>query len=80
MDNRSVVKSLLLLAAATLVAAGCGSSDNSVMAHSDSEAQAISKMNAMTPEQQIDMIQKGPMPASAKGPMIQKIKDKYGIK
>lgn len=73
------MKGLWVLAAATLVAAGC-SNPNSVPAHSNTEEAAITELNKMTPEQQIERIQKGPMPESAKVSMIQKIKDKSGIK
>ncbi len=69
-----VIRSLVLLAAATLVAAGCGSSD-AVPAHSASEQKALNEYKSLTPQQQIDRIQKGPMPASAKEAMIKKIKD-----
>ena len=70
---------LLLLAAATLVAAGCGSSSG-VLAHDAREQKALDDLKKETPEQQIERIQKGPMPASAKDAMIKKIKDANGIK
>jgi len=79
MDNRAVAKSALFLTAATLVAAGCGNSAN-VPAHSATEDKAIAELKSMTPQQQIDRIQKGPMPASAKESMIKKIKDANGMK
>jgi len=73
------MKGVILLAAATLVAVGC-SNPNQVPSHSAADDKAISELKAMTPEQQIDRIQKGPMPESAKAAQIQKIKEKAGIK
>ncbi|MDR3688145.1 MAG: hypothetical protein P4L46_02115 [Fimbriimonas sp.] len=73
------MRTMLLLAAATLAAAGCGN-PNAVPSHSDVETKAINELKSMTPEQQIERIEKGPMPASAKAAQIQKIKDKAGIK
>jgi len=79
MDNRTIIKAVLLLTAATLFAAGCDN-PNKVLAHSADEQKAIDVLKNETPEQQIKRIEDGPMPQSAKGPMIQKIKDKYGLK
>jgi len=78
MDNRTVA-GILAIAAATLVAAGCASPDK-VAPHSADEQKAINQLNSLTPDQQIERIQKGPMPQAAKDSMIQKIKDKAGTK
>lgn len=58
---------------------GCGSG-NGVPAHTADEQKAVDELNSQTPEQQIERIQNGPMPESAKASMIKKIKDDNGIK
>ncbi|RYG23033.1 hypothetical protein EON82_15285 [bacterium] len=58
---------------------GCGSGD-SVPTHTADEQKLVDQLKNETPEQQIERIQKGPMPESAKAAMIQKIKDEHGIK
>lgn len=69
----------LLFGATVLIAAGCGDSSG-IPPHSPEETKAINEIKNETPQQQIDRIQKGPMPESAKASMIQQIKDKNGIK
>ena len=73
------MKAFVLLTAAAIAAAGCGSSET-VPTHSPTEQKALAELKNMTPQQQIDRIQKGPMPASAKESMIKQIKDKNGMK
>jgi hypothetical protein len=68
-----------LLAVATLVSAACDN-PNAVPAHSATEQKAINDYNKLTPQQQIDLIEKGPMPAAAKAAMVQRIKTKNGLK
>ena len=70
---------LLLLTAATMVAAGC-SNPNTVPSHSASEDKAINDLKKMSPQDRIALIEKGPMPASAKEAEIKKIKDENGLK
>jgi hypothetical protein len=65
---------LVLLPVAALVAAGCNN-PNAVPAHSAADDKAMAAYNSMTPQQHIDAIEKGPMPAAAKQAMIQKIKE-----
>lgn len=79
MDNRSVTKWMIALSVAAYAAAGCGAGQDTVMAHSPSEQKAIDAYKNMTPQQQIDLVQKGPMPQAAKTATIQKIKDKYHL-
>ena len=69
-----VKRTLILLTAAALAAAGCGSGDT-IPKHGADDQKAIDAYNAMSPQQRIDMINKGPMPASAKAEAIKKIKD-----
>jgi len=59
---------------------GCGSSSDSVPAHTADEQKLVDQLKNETPQQQIERIQNGPMPEAAKAAMIQKIKDKNGIK
>jgi hypothetical protein len=74
------VKSALpLLAAALLFGGGCGNGD-SVPKHTPEEEKALQDLKTLTPEQQIERIQNGGMPDSAKQAMIQQIKTKYGLK
>jgi hypothetical protein len=49
------------------------------MAHSPSEQKAIDAYKNMTPQQQIDLVEKSPMPDAAKQATIAKIKTKYHI-
>jgi hypothetical protein len=58
---------------------GCGN-PNQVPAHSAADEKAIQYLKSMTPQQQIDRIQSGPMPAAAKTAMIAKIKAQNGLK
>jgi PBP1b-binding outer membrane lipoprotein LpoB len=74
-----LMKVILIMAAAIFIAAGCASKDV-VPAHSGSEQKALDELSHMTPQQEIERIQKGPMPESAKAARIQQIKDKNGIK
>lgn len=64
---------------ATLLLGGCGNGDT-VPKHSPEEAAALKEMESLTPEQQIERIQNGGMPESAKQAMIQEIKTKNGLK
>ncbi|MDR3689118.1 MAG: hypothetical protein P4L46_07040 [Fimbriimonas sp.] len=78
MDDRTVTRPGLFLALIAFLVAGCAN-PNSVPVHSATEDKAINELKNMSPQQQIDRIQNGPMPASAKAAMIKKIKDKAGI-
>jgi hypothetical protein len=78
MDNRTLVKYILLLTVTALAVTACDN-PNAVPTHSAADDKAINALKSMTPQQQIDLIQKGPMPPSAKASMIKKIKDKNGI-
>lgn len=72
-----------LFASAFLLAAflmGCGSNPDAVPTHTADEQKLVDQLKSETPQQQIERIQKGPMPDSAKSAMIQKIKDENGIK
>ena len=73
------MKKIFILVVAILAAAGC-SNPNAVPAHSAEDQKAIDELKTMSPEKQIERIQNGPMPESAKAAMIQKVKDKAGIK
>ncbi|RYG42937.1 hypothetical protein EON79_17950 [bacterium] len=73
------VPALILPFAAALLLGGCGNAD-SVPAHSAEEQKAIDELKTLTPEQQIDRIQKGGMPQAAKDAMIRDIKAKHGLK
>lgn len=75
-----IKKAFLPLATLALLIGGCGSSPDSVPQHTPEEAKAIQDAKNMTPEQQIERIQSGGMPESAKAAMIQEIKQKHGIK
>ena len=79
MDNRSVTKWILALSVAAYAVAGCGNSQDTVMPHSASEQKAIDAYKSMTPQQQIDLVQKGGMPEAAKAATIKRIKDKAGL-
>jgi hypothetical protein len=74
MGNRTLISSLLPLLVAAVVAAGCNGSD-AIPKHGVDDQKAIDQYKAMTPQQRIDMIQKGPMPQAAKDHMIKQIKD-----
>lgn len=50
------------------------------MPHTADEQKAYDQYNNMTPQQKIDLIEKGPMPQAAKDAQIKKIKDQAGIK
>lgn len=73
-------KALLPFATLALLIGGCGSSPDTVPKHSPEEEKAIQEAKNMTPQQQIERIQQGSMPESAKAAMIQEIKQKNGIK
>jgi hypothetical protein len=79
-----VMKPRALILAAALSAipllGGCGSSADSVPGHTADEQKLVDQVKNETPQQQIDRIQKGPMPEAAKATMIQKIKSENGIK
>jgi hypothetical protein len=68
-----------LLVGALLFVGGCGDSDV-VPKHSAEEEKALQDMKSLTPEQQIERIQNGGMPDSAKQALIQEIKTKNGLK
>lgn len=78
MTPRGGATALVAALAASLIG-GCGSAD-SVPGHTADEQKLVDQMNAETPQQQIERIQKGPMPEAAKPAMIQRVKDKYGLK
>lgn len=66
-------------AIAALCLAGCGQGAG-VPTHTADEQKAVDDLKNETPEQQIERIQKGPMPESAKAAMIQRIKQEHGMK
>lgn len=68
-----------LLIGALLFVGGCGDGDT-VPKHSAEEEKALQDMKTLTPEQQIERIQNGGMPDSAKQALIQEIKTKNGLK
>lgn len=68
-----------LLLLGTPLLGGCGSGD-SVPSHTADEQKLVDQLKNETPQQQIERIQNGPMPQSAKDAMIKKIKDENGIK
>lgn len=67
------------LAFLTPLLGGCGNADQ-VPAHTADEQKAVDELASLTPQQQIDRIEKGPMPAAAKTAMIDKIKKENGLK
>ena len=73
MGKRALGPSLILLLVAAIAVTGC-SSGNTIPQHSADDQKAIDKVNAMTPQERIDMIQRGPMPQAAKDQLIKKIK------
>jgi hypothetical protein len=74
MGNRPLSQALISLFVAGVVISGCNSG-NTIPQHSPDDQKAIDKINAMTPQERIDLIQKGPMPPAAKESMIKKIKE-----
>lgn len=74
MVNRTLGSSLLSLLVAAIVATGCSSGDT-IPKHGADDQKAIDKINSMSPQERIDMIEKGPMPPAAKAQMIKKIKE-----
>lgn len=71
-----------VLAAVALALAGCGTSGGSPgkpPPHTPEEEAAIKAANAMTPQQQIEQIEKGPAPTDQKESMIRAIKAKNGL-
>lgn len=76
---RRALSACCLIAVSLPVLSGCGAG-NQVPAHTADEQKAVEELKNMTPEQQIERIQKGPMPESAKAAMIKKIKDENGLK
>ena len=80
MDQVKRASFLLLVAAAlTFVGGGCKGAD-SVPGHTAAEDAAIAAQKKLTPEQQIEQIQKSPQPEGAKAALIQRIKDQNGMK
>lgn len=63
----------------TPLVGGCGSG-NDIPAHTADEQKAVDELKSLTPQQQIDRLEKGPMPAAAKAAMIDKIKKENGLK
>ena len=78
MRRRVALASLLALAASPLMG-GCGG-PNDVPAPTADEQKAVDGLKSLTPQQQIERLQNGPMPPAAKEAMIKKIKDDNGIK
>jgi hypothetical protein len=74
-----VIRSAILASLAAVIL-GCGNS-NSTQAppHTAEEEAAIKAAKAMTPEQQIEQVEKGPLPPEQKAAMIQSIKAKNGL-
>lgn len=70
---------LALTAIGTPLLGGCGSGDG-VPSYTAQESKLVNELKAETPEQQIERIQKGPMPESAKAAMIDQIKKEHGLK
>jgi hypothetical protein len=59
---------------------GCGASNSTkAPAHTAEEDAAIRAAQALTPQQQIEQIEKGPAPADQKAAMIQAVKAKNGL-
>lgn len=76
------VTRVVMLAALALTLGGCGESGGSPgkpPPHTAEEDAAIKAAKAATPQQQIEQIEKGPMPADQKAVMIKAIKDKNGL-
>jgi hypothetical protein len=73
MVHRPLNKVWFALSVAAVAATGCNGGD-SIPKHGADDQKAIDQVNKMTPQQRIDMIQKGPMPQAAKDSMIKKIK------
>jgi hypothetical protein len=71
--HSALVEKTILVAAVAILAAGCGNNET-VMPHSASEQKAMSSYASMTPQQKIDLIEKGPMPEAAKKAMIERLK------
>lgn len=73
---------LILLLSLALVSAplvgGCSSPDSVPKLTAD-EQKLVDEVKNETPEQQIERIQKGPMPEAAKAAMIDKIKKEHGL-
>ena len=67
---------LLAIAAVSVFAVGCGSSGPDPMSETDVKA----ALDKATPEQQIDWINRSPMPPAEKKQKIEEIEKKYGIK
>jgi hypothetical protein len=74
------ITGLVTLIVAVPFLGGCGNNADQVPAHTGDEQKLVDELKNETPEQQIERIKKGPMPEAAKAAMIQKIKDKNGIK
>jgi PBP1b-binding outer membrane lipoprotein LpoB len=63
-----------------IVLGGCSGTPTGPLPHTATEQKALDDYNQMTPEQRIALIEKGPMPESAKAAMIKKIKDQNHLK
>lgn len=70
---------MIFLAAMALVVAGCAN-PNAVPAHTAADDKAINYYKSLTPQQRIELIQKGAMPQAAKDAQIAKIKADNGLK
>ena len=70
---------LFAVALLTPLFGGCGNAD-AIPSHTADEQKAVDELQSLTPQQQIDRLEKGPMPAAAKAAMIAKIKKDNGLK
>lgn len=77
MNPRSIA-ALVGAAVAVALLGGCGDS-NQVPGHTADEQKAVDELKNQTPQQQIERIQNGPMPDSAKKAMIDKIKKENNL-
>lgn len=64
-----------VLALVALVVTGGCSNAETIPKHGVDDQKAIDAYKTMTPQQKIDLIEKGPLPRSAKDATIKKIKD-----
>lgn len=68
-----------VLAAGSIVLAGCGNSDGKP-AYNAEEQKAVQQAKSMTPEQQLEAAQKSALPPDQKAALIQSIKEKNGLR
>ncbi len=70
----------LLGAGLALALVGCGSSTSTkAPPHTPEEDAAIKAAKALTPQQQIEQVEKGPLPPDQKATLINSIKAKNGL-